>query len=72
MEQQKYTVSANEDQLQTKAPELLCFDWVPSKLENGEVMKNRVNVSFNTLNEAAELYYKLRDKKLVAFRNWIL
>lgn len=72
MEQTEYRVSANLDQLQTKAPELLIHDWKQSMTTKNEPIKNRVSVTFTKLEDAAEVYYQLRDKKLVAFRNWVL
>lgn len=67
MEKVEYRVSANLDQLEKHTPKL-----VPLFTSVNEQNKNRVYAVFDDLKEASAVYYKLTEKKMVAFRNWIL
>lgn len=62
----RYRIQANHDQLK-KHPDLLILGWQPKDLK----MINCVYCETNDHFEARQIYNKLNERKLVAFRNWL-
>lgn len=59
-----WSVAANRDQLEKHG--LWSDEWVPSAR-----IPNRVQRRFLRLEDAAALYKRLQELRLVAFRNWL-
>lgn len=61
-----FCVSGNTDQI-VKASGIRLYDW---RIQH-EKIPNRVYCAFESLDDAEVLYNWMRDRKMVAFRNWM-
>ena len=65
-----YSVRCNEDQLMNHGY-ISKYPWSPAMARTGERLRNMVETSFDTIEQARVLYAELRDKKMAASRNWL-